>query len=325
MKNSASFIKESLDSIIEQSHQNWELIIVDDYSRDKSPAIVKKYQASHPNIHLYNNKEKGIIPALCLALEKSNGSFITRMDSDDKMPKNRLEIMLNKHLSSSKPKTIVTGMVEYFGDVVSDGYKNYEKWLNQINLEGKQWQNIYRECVIASPNWLIRKRDLLASGGFEDLKYPEDYHLVLKWYHQQFNISVCNELTLWWREHPMRTSRNSENYQQKTFFKLKVSFFLKQQCHGSNLLLWGTGKKARLTASLLLKRKIHFHWLALNPEKFPDGIEGKTIQPFENTKLFTPHKTKILVCVYPGDNEKQKMEEYLESLNFFQGENYWYL
>lgn len=325
MRNSASFIMDSIDSIIEQSYQNWELIIVDDHSIDESTEIVKFYQSQHPNIHLLQNVEKGIIPALCLALEKSSGNFITRMDSDDKMPSNRLEIMLKKWYDSDKAKKLVTGLVNYFGDSVSEAYRNYETWLNQINLEAKQWQNIYRECVIASPNWLIQKTDLVEAGGFKNLKYPEDYHLVLRWYHNKFEILFCNEITLLWREHPERTSRNSENYQQQAFFKLKISFFLQNEFKGENLLLWGTGKKARLTAAILINHNVDFYWMDLNPNQFPDGIQGQTIHDFQKTKIFKAFETQILLGVYPSEEEKNKIEAYLESLNFLIGKNYWYL
>ncbi len=325
VRNSAAYLEECLDSIIHQSHKNWELIVVDDHSVDESVAIIKSYQKNYPNIFLLKNNDKGIIPALSLALSNSKGSFISRMDSDDKMPSRRLELMLQKWKETSIKKTIVTGLVEYFGENISEGYKTYENWLNHINSHSLQWQNVYRECVIASPNWIILKTDLVEMGGFENLKYPEDYHLVLEWHRHQFNIAVCEETTLFWREHPLRTSRNSENYQQEAFFKLKLSHFLEYQYKGSQLLLWGTGKKARLSAKILKTKAVDFVWMDLNPEKFPNGIQNQNIENYLNTQQHSPNKTNILLCVYPPETEKQKMESYLASLNFLLGENYWYL
>ena len=119
-------------------------------------------------------------------------------------------------------------MVKYFGEKpISEGYLKYENWINEINLTGKQWQQVYRECVIASPNWMVRKSDLDNIGGFNDLIYPEDYHLVFKWYQNRFDIHTIPEVTLYWREHPERTSRNSEYYAQKSFFNLKIHQFIK--------------------------------------------------------------------------------------------------
>ena len=61
------------------------------------------------------------------------------------------------------------------------------------------------------------------------------------------------------------------------------------------------------------------------PEKFPNGIQNQNIENYLNTQQHSPNKTNILLCVYPPETEKQKMESYLASLNFLLGENYWYL
>lgn len=325
MRNSASYLKECIDSILHQTYKNWELIIVDDYSTDESANLVKDFTKQHSNIILLTNIECGIIPALSLAFENSKGDFVSRMDSDDKMPSQRLDLMLKKWKGSSERKTIVTGLVEYFGDNISDGYKSYENWLNHINSNSLQWQNIYRECVIASPNWLISRKDMLELGAFQNLTYPEDYHLVLKCYQQNFTTLVCNETTLFWREHPKRTSRNSKNYQQEAFFNLKLRHFLKHQNQGSQILLWGTGKKARLSAEILKKNNTEFVWMDLKPQKFPQGIQNQKIESYLKTEKFSPLKTNILLCIYPSGSEKLKIESYLESFNFLEGKNYWYL
>lgn len=325
LRNSAKFICDALDSIINQSYSNWELIIVDDHSVDDSIGLIEKYQKLHSQIFWFNNPGKGIIPALKFGFSKAQGKFICRFDSDDKMPKDRLKIMLNKWNESSQNKTIVTGQVEYFGKTISEGYKNYEKWLNQINSDGEQWSNIYRECVIASPNWLMRKQDLLAIGAFNNLEYPEDYDLVLKCYQAGFQIQYCEETTLYWREHPERTSRNSEHYQQRAFFQLKISQFLKFENKGQKILIWGSTKKGRLSASILLEKGYDFIWMDLNPQQFPNGIQGQKVISFLETSAFNPLETQILLCIYPENDQKRKIKAYLESLNFLEGKNYWYL
>ena len=270
-------------------------------------------------------EKKGIIGALQTALEEVSGLYLSRMDSDDLMPKNRLKNMLAV-IESSPAKTIVTGLVKYFSNQpVSDGYLGYEKWLNGVNAKGRQWHNVYRECVIASPNWMVRTLELKALGGFNLLQYPEDYHLVLKWYQKGFQICFLDELSLFWREHPERTSRNSENYSQKRFFELKVSFFLENDFKSGHLLLWGSGVKARLTASILKRNGIDFSWMDLNPEKFPNGIDGHTISSYTDLKKYTPESTQVLLSIYPTDRQKTELDNYLDKYNFVEGKNFWYL
>ena len=91
-KNSSEFLNESLESIINQSYLNWELIIIDDYSNDNSFQLVNSISQNDKRIKLYKNEgEKGIISCLRQGLNKCSGDYITRMDSDDIMDKDKLK------------------------------------------------------------------------------------------------------------------------------------------------------------------------------------------------------------------------------------------
>ena len=91
VKNAALFLRECLDSIVNQEESNFELIAVDDHSTDSSLKILEEYQKKDPRIQVYKNKEHGIIAALRLAYKKSSGILITRMDSDDIMSLHKLK------------------------------------------------------------------------------------------------------------------------------------------------------------------------------------------------------------------------------------------
>ena len=85
VKNAAPFLTECLDSIISQSYENWELLAVDDGSSDDSLQILKNYEQFDQRITAYRNDGVGIIDALRLAYNYSQGGMITRMDADDIM------------------------------------------------------------------------------------------------------------------------------------------------------------------------------------------------------------------------------------------------
>ncbi len=308
VKNAAPYLKECLDSILHQTYSHWELIAVDDHSTDQSKDIIFDYTRKDPRIHCLINEGHGIIEALQTGYRHARGSFLTRMDADDRMPDYRIEKMVN--ILAHQPKSIATGLVKYFGDQpISEGYLKYENWLNDINLSGKQWQQIYRECVIASPNWMIRKSELDEMGGFNDLTYPEDYHLVLKWYQKKLKIVTIPEVTLHWREHSERTSRNSEHYAQPSFFNLKINQFIKTDLRNQNLVLWGDNEKTKLTAKTLNKSGIPFHQFNLHDFK-------------KTEKLKNP---QILVGVYPEPDQRKNLESYLSGLSLSEGTDWWYI
>ncbi len=112
-KNTQDFIGECIDSIIGQTHQNWEAIFIDDHAEDHSFKIVKRYAEENTRLKVYKNKSTGIIEALKTAFSYCSGDYITRMDSDDIMMPNRLEVML-KSLEDHGKKHLAVGQVKYF-------------------------------------------------------------------------------------------------------------------------------------------------------------------------------------------------------------------
>ncbi|MFY0607153.1 MAG: glycosyltransferase family 2 protein [Cyclobacteriaceae bacterium] len=309
VKNGGKYLTSCVESILSQSFNDWELIVVNDHSEDDTAEILAKYSVNDSRIAAFNNPRKGIVNALEFGLLHCCGDFVSRMDSDDIMPEHRLATMIQA-LEKSSNGTIVTGLVEYIGAApISEGYQIYEQWLNHVNLSGSQWDNIYRECTIASPNWIIRREDLIKSGGFADLEYPEDYDLVFRWYQSGFKVKCLPQITLFWREHSERTSRNSENYTQQAFFELKIKRFIELELNYSTLVLWGKNAKTKLVRGILERSNIPFHLYDLR--------DYKHIEQYPTSKL--------LVGVYPSESERQKLESYLDSIGRSVGKDWWYL
>jgi glycosyltransferase involved in cell wall biosynthesis len=280
-RNAEKYIRETALSILGQTHPDWQWILVNDHSEENELEAIADL-LDDPRIILLENSGKGIVDALCTAFEHAKGEFITRMDADDVMPDFKLE----KFLESLKNGThqIVTGKVKYFSSaqVISEGYLGYEKWLNARVEKQDFYAHIYRECSLSSGNWMMRKSDLEKCGGFQDLNYPEDYDLLFRWYENGFMIKGLDLATHLWRDHDLRTSKTSADYQQKAFFELKINRFVKLDWDRNQLLIVnGTGQKGRLTAKVLLERKIPFTWVSHEPGKFPTGIFGHSLVGLE--------------------------------------------
>lgn len=92
--NADKFIKESIESITTQTYKNWELIIIDDASRDSTEKIIKSFKDSRIK-YLKNNKNLGVVKSLNRGIKEAQGKYIARMDADDKMTKTRLEKQIN--------------------------------------------------------------------------------------------------------------------------------------------------------------------------------------------------------------------------------------
>lgn len=89
--NTGRFIKETIESVLVQSHSNWELIIVDDCSTDNTDEIVGQYLADTRICYIKNEKNSGAAVSRNRALRKAKGKWIAFLDSDDLWEQDKLE------------------------------------------------------------------------------------------------------------------------------------------------------------------------------------------------------------------------------------------
>lgn len=280
-KNTDAFIAECIHSILDQTYQNWEAIFINDHSTDTSFEIVKSFAKEDSRIQLYKSSGNGIIAALQQAFSCSKGTYITRMDSDDLMMSNRLELMLN-NLEKQGKKHLAVGQVNYFrADGVSDGYARYEHWLNKLTKTGSNYSEIYKECVIPSPCWMLHRDDFIACDGFNPNRYPEDYDLTFRFFKAGYTCIPCDKVLLYWRDYSTRTSRTHEHYAQNYFLDIKLHYFLELNYDNTRpLTLWGAGAKGKTLAKLLLKHEIPFFWICDNPKKIGKHIYEQELYNF---------------------------------------------
>ena len=311
-KNEEAYIQDCVNSIKAQSHTGWQLIAIDDHSDDQGRALLMKEK--DPRIEVYKNNGRGILPALQTAQKHIRGTFVTRMDADDLMPEHKLEVLL-KTVQSSNTGLVATGCVQYFSsEPISQGYQRYECWLNETADTNQFYKRIYRECTVASANWMMRIADFNEMNGYDKLKYPEDYDMLFHWRKYGFQIKSCAQTTHLWREHPQRISRNSDVYQQESFFRLKLSYFLEEHKEHP-LYLIGTEKKGQLVAALLQEHEVSFRWFTHEKQKTGSTKQAVTL---EHISLL-PKDGICILAVYPPKKERTALEKFIHERGYTVG------
>lgn len=320
VKNAGKYITDCLDSILAQSHIHWELIAVNDHSEDDSEQILQQYASFDKRIVPIRNRGNGIICALRLALSFCDGKYITRMDADDFMNPQKLNFML-KDLVTHGPGHVALGQVKYFAENgVKAGYKRYEAWLNALTVEGLNFSELYKECVIPSPCFMIHKEDLLKAGGFESDIYPEDYDLAFRFYKNGYKCIPTNETLHYWRDYDTRTSRTHENYADNRFLDLKLRYFDKlHRNEESRLVVWGAGTKGKIIAKWLLDAHIPFSWVCDNDKKIGKDIYGVRMEHFSSITEFS--NPQVIVSV-ANEEEHASIVGYLQELGLKPMEDY---
>ena len=297
VRDTEQYLPACLDSIVAQTYANWELVAVNNDSSDRSKEILTEYSQKDSRIRVYDTDRIGLIPALQTSYRHSREELVTRMDSDDIMPPDKLEVMHRTWQQHGKG-IVVAGGTKYFmdGREVGDGFRRYERWLNQIAKDQTYYEEVYRECVIPSQCWLVHRDDFEAAGGFRSEMYPEDYDLCFRFYQQKLHVVGIDKVLNYCRDRPDRTSRNDDNYQDNRFFDLKIRYFYELDRDFSRpLVLWGAGRKGKDLAKMLLKQENHFHWMCNNPRKIGKEIYGIYLESTEMVmKLDRP---QILIVV----------------------------
>ena len=321
-KNTEQYLPECLDSINKQSYQNWELLIVDDHSTDSSFAIVNAYAEKDKRIKLYTNKGQGIINALQLAFSESSGQYITRMDSDDIMHPEKLRTMYND-LNISGKSHVALGLVKYFSEAgIGDGYAKYEAWLNTLTTKGTNYSEIYKECVIPSPCWMMHREDFLKCAAFTPNRYPEDYDLAFRFYKNNMTCIPSETVLHYWRDYSSRASRTDEHYAENHFLELKVDYFLELNHDASRpLTIWGAGQKGKKVAGLLKQKGIDFIWICDNPKKIGKHIYEELLHDFEYLKKLDKPQSIVSVA---NPNSQQDIKSYFESINMYAMSDYFF-
>lgn len=313
-KNEERFLRETLESILSQSERDFEVIAVNDHSSDESAKILSEYAAKDSRFQLFTNDGSGTICALQTALRNASGKLITRQDADDLQPANKLA-ELKQLLLSHGPGHIATGHVKYFCEgKLGNGFLKYEKWLNDLCSNSSHERHLFKECVIASSNWLLYTEDLLKINAINEAKYPEDYFMVFKVFEHGLKIVSSEEVTHLWRDHPDRASRNLEHYRDQKFYPMKIEFFKK--FHGTeNITLWGSGPSGKKLAKELLGADISFHWVSNNPNKIGKIIYGVKIYDYKSLSQRCPQNIIVSVTQRGSSDE---IDEFIRSIEILQ-------
>ncbi len=321
--NAEPFLQDCLNSILEQSFKDWELLVIDDGSSDNSLSLLREYARLDKRIKPIAQEKSGIIPALQIGIAQATGELICRMDADDRMPEHKL-LWMEQALHEKGKGYLATGKVTYFSEQpLGNGYLQYANWLNNLVDHQDQFQNIYRECVIPSCAWMLHREDFDLCGGFNSDQYPEDYDLCFRFYKHNFKILNLDKVMHFWRDHPGRSSRNDPNYLDNQFINIKLQYFIDIELKkGDKITLWGAGKKGKVLAQILIEKEIDFDWLTNNERKVGVAIYGKTLKVIDlsSTSIL---QQKIILAIAGPDDQKQ-IEHQLETLGLVHGKSFFF-
>lgn len=173
--NRAWCIKDALDSVINQTYRNIELVVVDDGSDDETGQILKNYKDNHENIKVLFQKNRGVSSSRNLGILNSNGDFIAFLDSDDLWEPKKLETQIGYFEADKSAVVCQTEEIWIRNNKRINPRKRHKKPCGDIFIPSLSL------CLV-SPSAVMMKREFFERTGLFDEKMTacEDYDLWLR-------------------------------------------------------------------------------------------------------------------------------------------------
>ena len=215
-----NYIKKCINSIINQTYKNIEIIIIYDDQDKEDLKYIKSFIKIKKNIKvIINKKNLGVGKSRNLGIKKSKGSYISFLDSDDYWDKNKVSYQL----SFMKKNKILFSHTNYFIINENDKILGIMKVQKDLN-----YRDLIRSCDIGTSSVMIKKK-ILRANYFPNFKTKEDYFLWLKLAKKNIAIKGINKNLIYWRK--------TKNSLSSSFIQKLIDAFKVYYSNNQNILI----------------------------------------------------------------------------------------
>ena len=202
--------------MLNQTYDNFEFIIIDDYSQDKTLNILHDYQKKDPRIKILKNKENlGIAESLNKGILEANGEWIVRMDDDDESLPDRLERQIN--YIQDHPDVDIFGGKAIFQDIHGKVIKDFTTDWPPIDKKEIE-KLIFKISPLIHPTVCMRKESIINIELYnKNFSGAEDYELWARAWRNGLNIQNMDNILI----------RYTANPGKKSFKRIWNKFYVK--------------------------------------------------------------------------------------------------
>lgn len=223
MYNVSEYIEQCIQSIINQTHKNIEVILVDDGSTDNTYSLAEKYLKQDFRIKLFKTSNKGPAHARNFGITQSSGDYYMFVDSDDFLPIEGVEILLNTILTTNVKlalgKTLRTNGIKKWEVPSHLKYSLNDNNLKNIITNGELFYAI-------GPAAKIYHKDLLRENSYsESMLFAEDQLFVLRAYLNSLEVATTTKVVYYYRVREGDNKSLTQVYNKNIFLNLENIFF----------------------------------------------------------------------------------------------------
>jgi hypothetical protein len=158
----------------------------------------------------------------------------------------------------------------------------YERWLSSLQEAAHVARDMFVECPLAHPSWMLRG-DVFRQYRYREMGWAEDYDLLLRLHCDGHRLGVVPRRLLCWRDTPGRLSRRDERYSQQRFVAAKAHFLAQSWLREHRrYILWGYGDTGRALCHALLEHgREPYAIVERHPGRIGQRIQGAQVVPPE--------------------------------------------
>ena len=320
VRNEEKYLPGALESILRQTLTDWQLVVIDDGSNDRTAEILKYYADQDSRIQPVYQPSNGLVPALILGTQKCQAEFIARMDGDDICHPQRLEKQY-RFLQDNPEISLVATNIRYFpSHVVQGGMRHYEQWQNSLVNQELILRDLFIEAPFTQPSVMYRKTAVASVGGYRDMGWGEDYDLWLRLALNNHKFARIPETLFFWREHAVRLTHTAKEFSLESFRRCKVHFLKQSYLRAKDeVTLWGVGIEGKAWRKALNAAGIEVcHWIDIDPGKIGQTIHGAKVAEPDSLK---PGTGPMLIAI-GARGARKLVREKCQELGLTEGKDF---
>lgn len=314
--NGQHTLARAIDSILNQTLADFELIIVDNGSTDKTNEIILSYDDMRVKYFYLDHPD--LVAALNYGLDQCSAPYVARMDADDVSYPDRLALQ-SDFLNSKNNYGLASGQVRFIPQHNAEGYTHYVEWANGKKTHNEIYLSRFQESSLPHPSVMFRK-SLIEKYGKYRPDVPEDFELWNRWMNEGIKVGKVNQIVLDWHDSHGRLSRVSELYNESAFARIKAEYFSYwfRNTFGSNspeVYIFGNGKVVKRKSKQLVNHGIDIAaYLDVVNRNNPSTLYYKELEQINNP----------FVLSYVADRTgKLEVHAYLLSIGMKEGINFY--
>ena len=206
--NGEKYLRFSIESVLNQTHRDFEFIIIDDGSNDQTKNIILSYKDSRILL-IENQVNIGLSRSLNMGLRRAKGKFIARMDCDDISLSERLEKQVS--VLANQEKYLLVGC---WTEVIDEEGKTIGLWNLKLSPEEIFYTLHFRNCLTHSGVMFERNTAIELNGYHEGFTTSQDFQFWTR-FNQKGGIFQIPEVLVQWRISDRGISRRYHDQQEK--------------------------------------------------------------------------------------------------------------